>query len=681
MGVPNWLRLAGAAVLFSASGPIGGVVCAQAPPPSTPPGEVSVLKLFFADEELLTTATRKPEPSRTAPAVAQVFTRDQLERMGVRTLSELLARVASVYVSTQTNSRESAWFRGVRNRYNDKILLLVDGIPLRDPVYEHAPTDDYLPLENIERVEVLRGPGSALYGTNAYAGVVQLFTRKAPPTPGGSAFVGGGDESTWEAGVQGGGRWGGNGLFAWGSAFDTNGDGLTRNIRYEKQALGQNPKRRLAGGIVFTRGGLTLDAKMLHYYHTFFADRDVPTWRWKDEGYWYDDLFLSGQYEKRFSEHLSFQGIAYAQDYDWNNFWRQFAPGRERADATPDDVVYEISVAKRSRRYGADIQFNWQPTTRHDLVFGLTWERESIQKVEDRYHTVTTGVEFIPYFIPPHALTTAAAYAQETWRPREWATLTAGLRADHHGEFGWHLSPRLAATLHPGPKAVFRLLYGEAFRAPSARELYTVDLLNSFPPGNPYLKPEQIRTFEATFSYTFSEYASLQMVGFYEETRDAIFSENNRPYANYPGMHTRGGEAALELAWPNRVTARLSGSYTGSEAYNVPEVMAQGEVNVPFAARWNWNLSARFVGERPRDPADLFRYDLSRPPYHRADIPSYWSLDSTLLAKGLAGRYDFSLTLRNLLDQEGSEPTFEPTKYHDLERPGRAVLFRVGVRF
>lgn len=654
---------------------------AQETPPPAPGGEVDVLRLFYAEEELVTSASRTPVEARTAPAVVQVITAEELERLGVQTLSQALATLASVYVSTQTNSRESVWVRGQRNRYNDKILLLVDGVPWRDPVYEHAPVDEYLPLTNVARVEVVRGPGSALYGTNAYAGVIQVITKTPSEKPAFRVSAGLGDEETLTAEAEGGGRWGENGLYAWARYYETDGDGLDRDIRYKPQALRWNPKESAAGGVTYTRGGLTLRGEYIRYYHTYYSDRDVPTWRWADEGYWYEDLYLSGQYDRRLTERLSLRAVAYAQDYDQRNFWRQFFSGRDEAGATRDDVRYEIDVQKRSRRYGADLQFTWRPAQAHEVVFGATWEEGSVREVRDRYTELATGAVTVPYYIEPVTLTTFAAYGQDTWTPRPWATLTAGLRADHHELFGWHFSPRLGAAFHPGPKFVGRLLYGEAFRAPSAREFYTVDLSGSFPPGNPALKPEQVQTLEAALSYTFSSYAEASLVAYGEKTRDTIYSENNAPYANYPGTTTRGLEGALKLAWPNRVTARLSASTCDSDLYNVPSVLASAELNVPLGKVVHWNLLGLYVGERPRDPQDLFRYDTSRPPYHRGDIPSYWTLDTTLLARGLWGRVDLSVTAHNLLDRDGWEPTFEPTKYNDLLRPGCSVLVRVGVRF
>ncbi len=643
--------------------------------------EVKVLKLFFAQDDLVTAPSKIPEEARTAPAVVSVFTAEDIKNMGARTLSDLLKTLSSVYVTFQTSSRESVWFRGIRNRYNDKVLLLVDGVPWRDVVYEHASIDEYFPLTNVERVEVIRGPGSALYGTNAYAGVIQVITKSPPKKPSFSASAQAGNWDTKEAWAEGGGSSGKSGVYAWIRAFQTDGDGVGINVRNQVQVQDWNPKRQTSGGITFTHGDFTLRAEMVHYFHTYFADTDTPVWRWRDEGYWYDDTFVNGEYAHAFSSNVSMKARLYGQDYDWKNFWRQFAYGKDTADATPADVDDQVDVTKHTRRVGGEFQLNIKTAGRQEIVAGVTGERESILSVQDLWTDMHTGTVSRLFYINPVSLVTWAAYLQDTWKSTDWLTLTGGLRADHHSLFGWHFSPRLGAAFHPGGRFVAKILYGEAFRAPSSREFYTVDLTGSFPPGNPSLQPEGIQTLDAAFSYTFSSYAEGELVLYQEKTWDAIYSENNAPYANYPGTRIRGVEAALRLAFPNRVAAKFSASTTSSDLYNVPKTLASAMLDVPVGDKGHWNLAASFVGTRPRDPQDLYAYDTSRPPYHRPDVPSFVMVDTTLRTGEIWRGCEFSFEVHNLLDKEAYIPTYEPTKYNDLLLPGRSFLFRVGVRF
>ena len=643
--------------------------------------EASVLRLFFQQEELVTTASRMPEDARTAPAIVDVFTAEDIANMGARTLSDLLNTLASVYVTTQVNSRESVWIRGVRNRYNDKILLLVDGIPRRDLVYENASIDEYLPLTNVERVEVIRGPGSALYGTNAFAGVINVITKMPPAKASGQLEAGGGNYATGEGSIQGGFSRGALGFYGYGHWFKTDGDGLDFNTYQQPQTLKQNPKQNVSGGITVTAADFTFRLERLHYYHTFYTDWDVPTWRWKDEGYFYNDTFLSTEYAHAFGKRGSLKAVLYYQTYDLRNYWRDFLPGRQGPASTPADVHHEIFVTKQGYRLGGEVQYTARLGPHHEVVTGLTSERETLTHVQDQWHDLLTGNLPRLYYIDPGTSNTWAVYAQDTWTPNSSITVTTGLRGDSYDTFGWKASPRFGLAFHPGHKLVVKLLYGEAFRAPSSREFDTVDLTGSFPPGNPKLKPESIRTFQGAASYTFSPYVEARAVLYQEQTYDSIYSEKNMPYENHKGDRIRGVEAGVKLAWPNRMTAYGNYSYTRSDLYNVPRHMAHAGLNLPWGGRFNWNISALYVSSRPRDPQDLYAYDPSRPPYHRSDVPSYVLVNTTFRVLKLRRGLELNASIENLLNRDTYDPTYEPTKYYDLKNPSRTFMVRVVYRF
>ena len=643
--------------------------------------ESSVLRLFYQQKELVTAASRVPEEARTAPATVDVFSREDILNMGARTLSDLLRTLESVYVSTQTNAREYVWIRGIRNRYDDKVLLLIDGVPRRDLVYEHASIDEYLPLTDIERVEVIRGPGSALYGTNAFAGVINVVTRRPLDKPGAELEAGGGDFDTKEGKGQGWFKSGDFGLYGYVHYFDTKGDGLDYDRHQYPNVLKQNPKTDQAQGLTLTWKDFTFQAEAIRFDRIHYTDWDVPTWRWKDEGYFARDSSYSAQYAHAFSKDLSVRAILYYQHYDEYNFWREFLWGQQGPNSSPADVHYIIDGLKRGHRMGGEVQFTLSAGDKNQIVTGLSLERESLTEVRDYWYDVQTGVTTNPFYIEPVTLNTWAVYAQDTWKPSNWATVTIGVRGDHHGVFGWKVSPRLGVSFHPGEKLVVKLLYGEAFRAPSAREFYTVDDTGSFPPGNPQLKPERIQTLEAGLTYTFSSYVQSRLVIYQEKTSDAIFSENDMPYINHGGDIIKGLEANLKLAWPNHITAYVNYSYTKTDLYNVPHNLAHAGLNLPFADRFNWNLDAESVSSRPRDPKDLYEYDPSGIHYHRPDVPGYVIFNTTFRILKVWKGLEVNASIYNLLNKDCWDPTYEPTKYYDLKNPNRTYLVRVVYRF
>jgi len=651
------------------------------------PDESSILRLFYQEQELVTTARRTVEDARTAPAIVESVSAEEIENMGARKLSDVLRTLESVYVSFQKNSLEYVWIRGVRNRYNDKVLLLVDGIPRRDLVYEHARIDEYLPLINVERIEVVRGPGSALYGTNAFAGVINIITKRPGTEPELEVRIGGGNADTRQASVQGGFRWGETGIYAYVDGYDTEGDGMDFDSHQLENELAWNPKKRLAGGLTVTHGDFTLRFERIHAHNTYFADWDVPTWRWEDEGWWFNDTYLSAEFDRRIDERWSVEAVAYYQDYDHKSFWRDWIYGRQSPTAGPGDVAYRIDVEKRGRRSGAEFQVNYRPHEDHELVGGLSYERETIAEMDDIWHDVRNGGSTRPFYFDPVSLTTCAAYLQETWRAASWATVTLGLRSDHHELFGWKVTPRIGAAFHPGDRLVVKVLYGEAFRAPSFREFFTVDETDAFPGGSTDLKPERIRTLEGAVNYTFSQYAGAHLVLYRELTYDSIYArEYDDPalpyqYDNHEGDQITGYEAGVDLAWPSRVTAYVNVAHTHTDLFNVPRNMAHAGLNVPWKDRLNWNLHAIWVADRRRDPDDNYYYDPAVPPHKRPDPKDVLIVNSTLRLLNVAEGLELRLSVDNLFDRDNYDPAFEPTKYYDFQQPGRTFLIQAMYRF
>jgi outer membrane receptor for ferrienterochelin and colicin len=117
--------------------------------------------------------------TRKAPSVIRVFTRRDLDQFAFQTIRDVLANVPGIQVQEYRGAHQAPWIRGVKSRYNNKILWLIDGVPLRDSYYGHSSIDEILPLDMVERIEIISGPGSVLYGANAFAGVVSIVTRKA----------------------------------------------------------------------------------------------------------------------------------------------------------------------------------------------------------------------------------------------------------------------------------------------------------------------------------------------------------------------------------------------------------------------------------------------------------------------------------------------------------------------
>ncbi len=107
-----------------------------------------------------------------------MFTSDDFARFGFTTIQDVLNTVPGIQIQEYRAGHQLVWIRGVQARYNNKVLLLVDGVPMRDSYYGNFNIDEMFPLEVIEKIEILNGPGSVLYGANSFSGVISITTKK-----------------------------------------------------------------------------------------------------------------------------------------------------------------------------------------------------------------------------------------------------------------------------------------------------------------------------------------------------------------------------------------------------------------------------------------------------------------------------------------------------------------------
>ena len=258
------------------------------------------------------TPGRKPQDIDTTPANITVITQKQIRNSGAQTLADLLERLAGVYIPTQEHGEESIYIRGIGERYNDKTLLMIDGYPMRDLYYSTYPLNATIPLANIKRIEVVRGPTSSLYGTNAFAGVINIITKDLQDTKGTELSSKIGSHGSEEHHV------------VWGT-HDGN-DGISIMARYLDADMGTIDKDEAGDPSGKTRffknKALHLKARQGNmdfqtgYYHTELPDFMEPTTDIVDETQ--QHAFLRLGYTKDISDRLNMQAKTYANWY-WSD--------------------------------------------------------------------------------------------------------------------------------------------------------------------------------------------------------------------------------------------------------------------------------------------------------------------------------------------------------------------------
>jgi len=183
--------------------------------PSPPSQDLTQLSIEELMQIEVVTASKKAQPVRDVPASVYVITAEDIHRMGATSIPEVLRLVPGVHVGIIDANKWSVAVRGFNGRYSNKLLVLMDGRSVYTPFFSGVYWDAQPPLfmEDIERIEVIRGPGAALWGANAVNGVINIITKSARETQGTLWVSGGGSEEKTIGGWRVGGKLGDNGYY------------------------------------------------------------------------------------------------------------------------------------------------------------------------------------------------------------------------------------------------------------------------------------------------------------------------------------------------------------------------------------------------------------------------------------------------------------------------------------
>ncbi len=663
-------------------------------------------------------ATGHPQPISRAPGAITVITADQILGMGVTHLDDLLETVAGVHVSpARVGIFEPRYtVRGIESNTAGAMLVLLNGIPIHRAA-EGAPMLGLrLPVTGIERVEVIRGPGSAVYGAEAFGGVVDVITKRAEDIGGTRVGLRGGSFDTHSGWLQHGGRLGEWDLAVTLDVQTTDGD-AGRVIASDRQA---GLDALLGTAASLAPGPLATDSDLINLH--LQAERAGWTARlWgfaNDRGL---GMGLAQALDPRGSQrsNLLMADLGYrtatsggweltqtlsAIHSDTDSDFNVFPPGAVLpigADGNVDfvnpvaPVAFPEGLISRPYVEQTTVTFDsvarYQQLDRHDLRFNAGFARhefdafdmrnfgpgviDGTEGVIDGTLTDLSGTEFA--FSPDVSRNHTYLSLQDQWTPTDGLEVTIGARFDHFSDFGSTFNPRLALVWHARPRLSTKLLYGRAFRAPSFAQLFTTN--NPSFLGNPDLDPETSETVEFVFDARPLPGLRTVLSTFYYETEELIeFVQDpagTSLMAQNSGQH-RGRGFELELSWEGSKGLRVDANYAwqrtknrvpGRSDYATGGPRSQLYVGLDWRFRPSWraNLRALRVGARDRLGSDP-----------RARLSGYTTVDLTLRRQRLLGRLDLALIGRNLFSSDGREPA-EPVIPEDYPIEGRSVALEI----
>lgn len=684
---------------------------------------------IYGSEDFISIATGYKQPVSKAPAVASVISAKDIKNQGALDLNDVLESIPGLHVSYSTQGYNPIFtFRGIYSGFNPQVLLLFNGVPVSSLfVGNRSNTWGGMPVEAIQRIEVIRGPGSAIYGADAFAGVINIIFEDADSIGDNRAGLRYGEHNTKELFGKYKKHFGENALSLTYQIEKTDGfDALiTRDTQSSLDEITGTSASLTPGNASLGREAIDLNLS-----------------------YSYRDLEINTVYQGRFN---GGSGIGVVQSLDRNsefdserlivdltysiepeaipdltttinaNFLHStqevgrnvilFPPGSTGpfldAQGNPLFGVFEDGVIGNPELFERHSRFNitshYEGFLNHDFTLGLGYYYGDLYKTEEEknYCTDPSSCSFIlpqlsnggladvsdtPFvFLQESDRTNYFVFLQDIYTVANDWQLTAGVRFDHYDDFGSTTNPRLALVWSTTNNLTTKLLYGEAFRAPAFAETRAINNPSSL--GNPDLKPETLKSTELVFDYTVNYDLSFIFNAFYYEWDDIIQFVPDEVGGTSTAQNTNtqtGHGLEIEAVWSPTPALKLFANvaYQTSTSGNHDSTAANSPQK-QFYLRADWSvdhnyflsLESNWVLDRARLPQD------SRP-----QIDDYLTTNLTARrADFIVRNMEFSILVKNIFDVDAKEPTPKgipaPGIPNDLPLMGRSLFGEIRYKF
>ena len=621
----------------------------------------------------VTSAGKKAQPLSEVTAALFVITRDDIRRAGVTSLPDALRLAPGVEVASIDANKWAVSVRGFNGRFANKLLVLLDGRTIYTPLFSGVLWDQHdVLLEDIDRIEVIRGPGAALWGANAVNGVINIITRSASDTQGGLLSLSVGTEERASLGFRYGATTAaGTAWRLYGKAFERDASAAAGGQRgsddWRMARAGFRADGQLAGGDDFTLQGDVYQSSL---------------------GQWLVKPILTPPYAQVVVEDMPSSGVNLL-----GRLTRNGADGKTTLQAYYDRVKFDSAQIGETRDT-LDLDFQRQSTVgeRHDLVWGLGYRtyRDSV-----REGVVTMAPE-------DHTGRLFSAFLQDEYALRENLRIILGGRLEHNEFTGWEAQPNLRGLWNPDDRQTWWVALSRAVRTPARADTQSRADLLVVPPsplsplprlveaqGNPAFRSERMLAYELGWRFQPSDRFALDLTGFYNDYRRlrsqelgaVTFQADPLPHLILPNVagnllagHGYGLEAVLEARPLDDWRLQAAYGYLRLDMRTLPGSLdtvsaALIEGSSPrhqFTLRSEWNVNAR------TDFDVWLKYVDALP---GLGIDAYTSL-SLRLAWRPRENMEIALVGQNLLDDRHGEflPEFLNVQASEVQRAMHASL-------
>ncbi len=635
-------------------------------------GQDSTADLSEASLEQLGTikvysASRHLQATGDAPSAVTVITADEIQKYGYRTLADILQTVRGFFVTNDRNYT-SVGVRGFARPgdYNTRILLLVDGHRLNDNIFDEAMIGTELPIDVdlIERIEIVRGPVSSLYGSNALFAVINILTKRGQDLHGLELSSDAGSFNTYEGRISYGGKLreleflisgtfygsrGHNQLFfpAFNSPATNNGiashgddDQVSSSLAtlsfrdFTLQGLFGSREKGIptgAYGTIFdnpgTRSTDSHEYIDLHYEHTIANSWDILARTFYDR-YWYRGTYL------------------YPSPLDPT----QISPNLDFADG---------------KWWGTELQVAKTVLRRNRITAGGEY-RDNIRQDQTSY----TLNPFLLLLNDRRQSNVGGAYVQDELTIAKSLALNAGVRYDYYSRIDGSVDPRAALIYRPWSQTALTFIYGEAFRTPNVYELY-YSVAPNLP--NPALRPEKVRNSEFVWEQGIGNRLRLSTSAFYNLIDGLITEEpvgsDLLIFRNAQDAKSTGVEVEISGQLPRGLEGRASYSFQQTKDRVTEQFLSNSPRNLITL-----NLSQPLLRRKLFVSLDA-HYRSRIQPLLGAPVSPFSVVNLTIFGRKIGKRLDLSASVYNLLDKRYFDPPSGENLQLPIQQDGRS--FRV----
>lgn len=616
---------------------------------------------FLQAESYVITASKVLELKDRSIATVSLITQEQIRALGAKDLQDVLYTIPGITTTQTPWGAKQITMRGIGSEFSEKVLILLNGHPLDHDITNGGSTDIYdnIALDNVKRIEIVRGPGSLLYGANAFLGTINIITKNADDQTGTAVTAGGGSFGTQQYNVYTASKI--NDLKVTANANVQATDGISRNFKNTNVSSSLDSEK------------YDIDLNLAYQNWNFtghFANKNTGTFAGFNENLQtnaarnYQDYFFILGYKNNLSDKLNIDIKAYHDNFNFDNI-------------IPFASDFYLNTGITNTKTGSEAQLSYQWFDNNQLIVGFKGETQNQFNIT---HTAGPTPLIQTPVTQPYAIdkdrTLASGFVQDIWDILPNLRFSAGARYDHYSDFGNTFNPRVGFNWEIKEGYILRYSFGTAFRAPTFGETNgTYQALL----GNTNLRPETISTNEIGLNLNPIKSISTAFTLFESNITNIIHKDNINGNSS---VFVNGGSALSKGIEVEAKYHYLEGSYIGfnftSQKVNdnvtqqmvsgVPNYFGNVMLNHQFSPNYSLLTHVYVKGNQ-----------LAAASNPGGNISSYALLNTTLLAKNLVKDLSLSASVYNWLDKDYQDPALYLRG--NYPNPGRSVFIRAEYKF